>query len=66
MEDDSRPQHGAAPRESDGSTLADQLNQTTSPDAGGTVSGSREEDAPSRPGELEIVFDAEEDEHGGH
>lgn len=66
MEDDTRPQHGATPRQGDGAALADQLNQTTSPDAGGNVSGSREEDTHFGPGDLEIVFDAEEDAHGGH
>ena len=66
MEDDTRPQRGAAPRSEDGNALAEQLNQTTSPDAGGNVSGTREEDPRPGPGNFEIVFDAEKDEHDGH
>jgi hypothetical protein len=66
MEDDTLPQHGATTRK-DGDALAEQLNQTTSENAGGTVSGTGDRAASSVPGgELDVVFDAEEDEHGGH
>ncbi|MBB5710200.1 hypothetical protein [Sphingomonas xinjiangensis] len=63
MEDDTRPQHGETTRGRDADALAEQLNQTTTPDAGGNVSGTKPEDAP---GGLDIVFEAEEDAHAGH
>lgn len=65
MEDDTRPQHGATTRK-DGDALAEQLNQTTSEDAGGNVSGTGDKAPSQRPCTFEIVFDAEEDEHGTH
>ena len=65
MKDDTQPLHGATTRK-DGDALAEQLNQTTSVDAGGTISGTGDKAASPRPGELDVVFDAEEDEHGGH
>lgn len=65
MEDDTRPQRAAARIRDEGDALAEQLNQTTSEDAGGTVSGTRQ-NAPSPPPEFEIVFEPEEAEHGGH
>lgn len=55
MEDDTRPQQDR------GGALAEQLNQTTSPDAGATVSGSADTEA-RIPSNFEILFEAEEDE----
>lgn len=63
MEDDTRPQHSAAQRGKDGDAIAEALNGTTSPDAGGTVSGTKPEPAS---GGFEIVFEAEEESHSRH
>lgn len=66
MEDDTRPQDAARQTRDDGDALAEQLNQTTSEDAGGNVSGTRAEAPLPRSEEFDIVFEPEEAEHGGH
>lgn len=66
MEDDTGPQHGATSRDAKGDALAEQLNQTTSPDAGGNVSGTRPEASRENSTEHDKIFEAEEDGHGSH
>ena len=51
------------PQGTNGEGLTDQLNQTTSEDAGGNVSGTGASDACEG---LDIVFDQEDDEETYH
>jgi hypothetical protein len=56
---DAAPHHA----DTDGDELAEQLNQTTSESAGGTVSGTEDDEGDTN---LDIVFEPEEPENGGH
>jgi hypothetical protein len=51
------------PQGTNGEGLTDQLNQTTSEDAGGNVSGTGEQIGR---GDLDIVFEREEDDETSH